>query len=207
MGDYVAPQFKLEAFHCPLCHVFAHQIWRQCYIANNVATSCYVAKCSHCKNHSFWVDQLRVFPPGSNAPQPNDDLPQDVVADYQEASMIAALSPRGAGALLRLAIQKLCKHLGQPGDNINDDIAALVKKGLSPTVQQALDSVRVIGNNCVHPGELDIRDNPETVQQLFRLVNFIAQTMITDPKEIQKIYDALPDSSRNAIDRRDQSAT
>ena len=39
-----------------------------------------------------------------------------------------------------------CGHLGESGKNINDDIAALVKKGLNLMIQQSLDVVRVIGN-------------------------------------------------------------
>ena len=63
-------------------------------------------------------------------------MPDDVRADYDEANSIANASPRGAAALLRLAIQKLCKHLGKPGKIINDDIAALVTDGLPPKVSR-----------------------------------------------------------------------
>lgn len=63
--------------------------------------------------------------------------------------------------------------------------------------------MRVIGNNCVHPGEIDMRDDAETVQKLFRLVNFIAEKMISDPKEIDEIYDTLPSTTRDAIAKRD----
>jgi hypothetical protein len=82
-------------------------------------------------------------------------------------------SPRSSAALLRLAIQKLCKHLGFPGDNINADIKAMVGQGLAVQVQRALDIVRVIGNEQVHPGVLDVRDDPEMATRLFELVNFI----------------------------------
>ena len=88
-----------------------------------------------------------------------------------ESRTILDLSPRGAAALLRLCIQKLCKQLGQPGKNINDDIAALVKAGLDPKIQKALDIVRVIGNECVHPGTMDLRDDREIAAKLFVLVN------------------------------------
>jgi hypothetical protein len=70
-----------------------------------------------------------------------------------------------------------------------------------------LDIVRVIGNESVHPGTIDLRDEPETAVQLAGLVNFIAEAMITQPKEIDKLYDSLPESKREAIDRRDGTAS
>src|SRR5690606_29908829 len=113
------------------------------------------------------------------------------------------LSPRGAAALLRLSIQKLCAYLGQPGHNINSDIKALVALGLPPKVQEALDTVRVIGNNAVHPGKIDLKDDIDIVNMLFKLVNFIAQKMITEPKEIDEIYSSLPAEKIDGIRQRD----
>jgi hypothetical protein len=118
--------------------------------------------------------------------------------------MIANLSPRGAAALLRLAIQKLCIYLGGAGSNINSDIAQLVSNGLPPKVQEALDSVRVIGNEAVHPGTLDLKDDRKTVGMLFRLINFIAIKMITEPREIAEIYGSLPPDKLKAIAKRDE---
>ncbi|OQW39268.1 MAG: hypothetical protein A4S12_02345 [Proteobacteria bacterium SG_bin5] len=123
--------------------------------------------------------------------------------DYEEAGTLLQLSPRGAAALLRLSIQKLCKELGEKGRNIDDDIAALVKKGLDPRVQQALDVVRVIGNNAVHPGQIDLRDDRATAEKLFGLVNLIAEIMISQPKHVADMYESLPQNARDAIKRRD----
>lgn len=120
-----------------------------------------------------------------------------------EAASILDASPRGAAALLRLCVQKLCKFLGEGGKNINADIAELVKKGLDPRVQKMLDSVRVIGNNAVHPGAIDWRDNREIAEKLFRLINMIADIMISQPKAIDEIYDGLGEKNREAIVQRD----
>lgn len=54
---------------------------------------------------------------------------------------------------------------------------------ISPALQQALDSVRVIGNEAVHPGTMDLRDDVFTVLSLFGLVNFIVQKAITDEEK------------------------
>ena len=136
-------------------------------------------------------------------PAPNPDLPDKVRADYEEAGRILTLSPRGAAALLRLAIQKLCAELGEKGKKIDEDVASLVKKGLSPLVQKALDSVRVIGNEAVHPGTLDLKDDVDTATRLFELVNIIAEQMISNPKHVEDLYAKLPEEKKKAIEKRD----
>jgi len=149
------------------------------------------------------VSQM-LWPVGvANAPLPHSDMPPDVALDYAEARSICALSPRGAAALLRLAIQKLCKHLGQRGENINTDIGTLVQEGLPVTIQRALDVVRVTGNNAVHPGELRLEDNPEIVAVLFGLVNLIVDNRIAEPRRIATLYEALPEGARRGIGERD----
>jgi hypothetical protein len=112
-------------------------------------------------------------------------------------------SPRGAAALLRVAIQKLCKELGETGENTNADIAALVRKGLDPRIQKALDVLRVVGNNSVHPGQIDMRDDRSTAEALFGLVNLIVEKMITEPKHVDELYQMLPEDARQQIERRD----
>ncbi|MBK0022070.1 DUF4145 domain-containing protein [Ochrobactrum sp. S46] len=148
-----------------------------------------------------------VFPVIGAAPQASADLPDVIRADYDEASAILDLSPRGSAALMRLCIQKLCKNLGKAGKNINEDIAALVKDGLDPRVQKALDAVRVIGNNAVHPGTMDMKDDRATAVSLFRLVNLIVEKTITEPKHVDEIYATLPAGARAAIEKRDKLKT
>jgi hypothetical protein len=154
------------------------------YNLNNVS----VSHCYNCEEVAIWIYEQLVWPRRGEAPLPNPDLPNDVRADYDEASTILDLSPRGAAALLRLTIQKLCVHLGEAGKNINDDIATLVKKGLDVRIQQALDVVRVIGNNAVHPGQIELRDDRATAEKLFALVNLIAERMISEPKHVEAMF-------------------
>ena len=137
-----------------------------------------------------------------------DDVNTSTFKDFNEARRVFSVSARSSAALLRLVVQKLCRHLGYPGRNINTDIGSMVADGkLSPLVQQALDSVRVIGNEAVHPGQIDFDDNPEVALQLFTLINFIVSKMITEPRQIQEIYNNLPSEVLQGIERRDESST
>jgi hypothetical protein len=79
-----------------------------------------------------------------------------------------------------------------------------VSEGLSPKIQQALDLLRVIGNHAVHPGEIDLDDNREVAERLFQILNFIAEEMITKPRELEDLYNStIPENTREHIRRRD----
>jgi Domain of unknown function (DUF4145) len=162
-----------------------------------------ISRCYNCNDISLWIYDRLVYPQRGEAPPANADLPPEISRDYAEASSILDLSPRGAAALIRLAIQKLCKSLGQPGENINADIKALVAAGLDTRVQKALDAVRVVGNHAVHPGQIDLRDDRAAAETLFRLLNLIAEKMISEPKHVDEVYAALPEDARKAIEKRD----
>lgn len=164
----------------------------------------HVSRCYNCKDIAVWIFDKLVYPKQGEAPSPNSDLPLDILRDYNEASVILDYSPRGAAALIRLAIQKLCKELGQSGKDINKDIGGLVQNGLDPRVQKALDAVRVIGNNAVHPGQIDLKDDKATAESLFRLLNLIADKMISEPKHVDEVYSTLPEGALKAIKERDK---
>ena len=165
-----------------------------------------VSECFNCEKLSVWIYDRLVHPRTGQAQPANPDLPDDIRRDYDEARSILDDSPRGAAALMRLAIQKLCKELGQAGENVNNDIRALVADGLDPQVQKALDAVRVIGNNAVHPGQIDLRDDRAVAETLFGLLNVIVEKTISGPKHIDEVYATLPEPDREAIAKRDGKA-
>jgi len=166
----------------------------------------HISKCFSCKETSVWLHKKLIFPESKVGVEPNIDLSDEIKEDINEARLILPHSSRGAAALLRLSIQKLCKSLGEKGKNIDDDIASLVKKGLDPLVQKSLDIVRVIGNEAVHPGELNIKDDPQTAYELLEIINSISDQMISNPKKINALYNRLPEGKRKGIENRDKNA-
>ncbi len=214
-GETIPPSFQGEAFHCIVCVVYVRHRWRNLDEAGSSTKSrVWVATCENCGMESYWLAHTHdlaksemMYPASTGgAPPPHVDLPEDLRADYLEAAAILSRSPRGAGALLRLTLQNLMPHLGETGDNINQDIASLVSKGLDPGVQQAFDALRVIGNNAVHPLELNLRDDVGTVGALFGLINFIVEQRISHPKKLDALYAGLPETARAAIAKRDSGA-
>lgn len=197
---YVAPEYKKSAFNCPFCNAYANFEWEL------ISDYIQMAPCTHCNEEVISYDEKIVFPKVNLAEMPNDDLTEDIKKDYIEAMNVVNDSPRSACALLRLAIEKICKQLGENGKSINDDIGNLVKKGLPLQIQQSLDIVRVVGNKAVHPGEMNIDDTPKIALAMFKLVNFIADKMITEPKELDNLYSGLPEKDLDRISKRDSKS-
>ena len=174
--------------------------------ANYTVNNLFLSRCYACNRIGVWVHDTLVFPSEKQGPMPNQDLPADVIQDFEEARSILSLSPKGAAAILRLCLQKICTFLGEDSKNLDGAIASLVTKGLNPLIQKSLDIVRVIGNEAVHPREINLNDDRETANQLFELVNSIADQMITHPKNVDQLYSKLPEGKRKAIEERNRKA-
>lgn len=197
--QHVAPEMRSASFHCMFCGVLSQQLWTNLVRGKGHGQSGYAqCTCRNCMKVSTWnsSEARCVDPVIGGGPRPHVEMPEDVKADYEEARRIIGQSPRGACALLRLGVQKLCVDLGEPGENINNDIASLVRKGLPQEVQEAMDSLRVIGNNAVHPGAMDLTDDTETASALFSLLNFVVDEMIAQPKRRRSIFAKLPAKAR-----------
>lgn len=205
----------------PTCRAYARHLWGHAISLNTFNGSggvssrqssqddrVVMARCTACDRESIFVNGKLIFPQQSAAPVPSSDLPQELQKDFEEARQILPLSSRGSAALLRLIVQKLLPHLGATKSEINAGIAELVANGtISIHLQRALDSVRVIGNEAVHPGTIDLRDDETTALALFGLVNFIVQKAITEPKEVERIYNSLPAAKLAGISQRDAIST
>jgi hypothetical protein len=177
----------------------------------NFATLYWHCKCDHCGKNSVWMRNARneeqgelIYPYLLSVPYGHEAMPQECLADYDEAREICERSPRGAAALLRLCLQKLLVHLGGAGDNIDADIKKLVAGGLDSHVQQALDVIRVTGNNAVHPLEMNLEDDQDSVLVLFEMINFIVEERISRPLKTQSRFANLPEKARLAIEKRDK---
>ena len=205
MSKYYPPEDQAKQFHCIHCGVFAKQRWGTLYFGYNNAGKSPItySHCEHCSGLTYWHESKMIIPADAPVPPPHPDMPASVIEDYQEARSIFSRSPRASVALLRLAIQKLMPDLGEKGENINADIKALVAKGLPVQVQQAFDFCRVVGNNAVHPGEINLNDTPEMGQHLFSMINFIVEDRITRPKQIAELYAKLPEPAKAAVEKRD----
>ena len=223
--NYQPPEFEKKAFHCPHCGALAEQQWtgvssdetitiwhpihvlepamREYSYALSRKHSAHFAKCCSCDAESFWLDGEMLFPDFSGYPPPNDDMPDNVKGIYREAAAIANKSPRAAAALLRLALQKLCKELECPSDKLYGQISHLLEnQEVPPIVVDAMEAIRLVGNDAVHPETvgIDVDKNPDAVSSLFEFVNFIVGEMISSPKRtrerIDKILPKYPDSKK-----------
>lgn len=224
MNTYTAPALNTDAFTCPHRNAFAHMNFSTLIDGNRYTGRKYfddalISVCVRCKQIAMWsitnsrTDQegniyyqgSMVYPFAIRAPQPSDDMPDEIKKDYLEAASIYQKSPRGAVALLRLGLQKLCMHLGGEGKNINADLAKLAEDELvSKKLIRSADIIRIVGNNAVHPGTISDDDFDDVSFKLFALINMIVQQGITEPKEVDNMFGSLPEGPRQAAENRDK---
>ena len=201
------PEFKKDGFICPKCHKQAHQHWQALTtpMEGYTVTNAGISQCNRCRDVALWFNKKLVYPTESTAPSVNVDCPKEIKPFYEQARNVLQLSPIASCALLRLVIEKIIDSIVEGNDSLNAKIGKLVGKGLDERIQQALDSVRVIGDNAVHPLYMDLKDDEPTARKLFDLVNIIVSSTISTDKKIKDVFSGLPDPAKKQITERDKS--
>lgn len=203
---------------CPHCHaktgwsITELQTFLNCTRPFPISIQCQV-----CKNYFYDICSLnnenrydvkyelrRIWPIAtpSSIPAPNPDMPEECKAIYNEAAQVSIFSPRSAAALLRLCLQNLLQIANVPGDNINDQIRHLVRTRLSSKDVRCMDICRIIGNEGVHPGEINFEENPAIIPPLFLLINLATSRLFTDERIEDELYKLLPTEKRKGVEER-----
>lgn len=205
MSGHKPPEHREDAFSCPFCGTFAHQNWTRPSRGRGIISGYDSSKCQKCNSVALWVEGKLVYPSESPAPRPAPDMPEEIEQVYQEARDVVSDSPRAAGALLRLAVEMLLEEVGAEGDGPYNMIGDLVDKGrIDPKIQKAYDSLRVYGNESVHPGTIDLSEDQESALQLFRLMNYIVHRTITEEEFVEAFYDEnVPENKKDGVEQRD----
>lgn len=192
---------------------------------HNVQTRVYQAQCASCEKENIWYNKrevsgflalnsiprptndselLRLFPiqeiSNQDIPECLSDIPEDIKTLYKEAALIFELSPRSAAALIRLALEKLCGHLGVQKKTIKESIEELAKQQIIPIrVAQAADNIRLIGNANVHAGIICDEILEDINPAIFAYINLIVDYAITKPKKIEEINSLFPEQKRASL--------
>jgi hypothetical protein len=94
-----------------------------------------------------------VRPRVANRPAPPKEVPDEFAADYREASLVFADSPKSSAALSRRCLQHILRETVKvkPG-NLADEIQSVIdSKSLPSHLVESLDAIRNIGNFAAHP--------------------------------------------------------
>ena len=111
-------------------------------------------QCSYCKRFVVWVE-FKGFsglakPRSSARPPLHHSVQPELAADYAEAALVLAMSPKASAALSRRCLQTLLRLQGHTQRNLDEQIKAAYATFPSYT-QTLIDAIRKIGNLSAHP--------------------------------------------------------
>ncbi|MGU9962796.1 MAG: DUF4145 domain-containing protein [Candidatus Halichondribacter symbioticus] len=212
--EYTNPSHHSAKFTCPHCNLYAQQSWRRLkeytVKVDGSITHTYIetSACLNCKKDLIWLDEEIIYPFKSLAPKADANMPPDVKELYDEAGVVGFHSQRAAAALLRVALERLTVHLGEPTGKLNTRIGNLAKrKHLDERAIKGFDIVRVITNESgAHDGLIDLTglDGANVIKKLFFLINYIIEKTLTETKKVDQMFGDLPEDKREGIKNRDK---
>ncbi|WP_347320847.1 DUF4145 domain-containing protein [Rossellomorea sp. RS05] len=209
-----------ERFVCPQCGTGTSHSWYfvgagsgEMYmsytahhnIIKNIDEEDYaLSVCHYCDDFCLWKEGELVYPVTNlQITEPNEDLPEDIKEIYNEARNIFQFSSRSSAALLRLALESILNQQGYNSGRLVDKIDSLVdSEGTSEELVMAAEIIRLYGNSSAHVGFIDLNEDKEAAEELFMVLNLIAEHQYTKPKRLQALIDKLPAEKRENIEKK-----
>jgi hypothetical protein len=209
-----------ERFVCPECRTATRHNWY------NISTDDYelgfqymvgsqllkdieekdraISICTFCESCCYWIGGNLIYPHNNFLiPDPNEDLPDNIKGIYMEARSIFQYSSRSSAALIRLALESLLTGLGYNQNRLVDKINALVEaEGTTDELVMAAEIIRHYGNSSAHAGFIDLNEEKESAEQLFMVLNLIAEHLYTRPKRLNSLIERLPKGKREEIEKK-----
>lgn len=220
MSNYIEPDYNKDFFCCPYCNVNSSITKYDLITDNNgffqnnasfPSNSYYLSVCNTCEKELLWIRNIDddsysiIYPNISISIMPNEDLPPNVIELFNEAKDVLNASPRSSCVLLRIALEKYLYSLGYEG-SLNKMIHEIIDSGdIPPKIAMSLDIIRLVGNDNAHSiREINNSDTKEMAIKLFKLINLVAQYLVTDVKEVKKTFNNMPENKKSSIKDRDK---
>lgn len=95
---------------------------------------------------------MMVYPKATARPLP-PEVPDPYAADFREAALVLADSPKASAAISRRLLQHIIREqAGIRGRDLNDEIDRLLdSKQLPSHLAESVDAIRNVGNFAAHP--------------------------------------------------------
>ena len=98
------------------------------------------------------VKTFMIFPKGPGRPPAPSEVPAGIAADFNEACLVFADSPKASAALSRRCLEQLLHERNvSTKDNLSEAIDDALATHLPAHIKENLDAVRNVGNFAAHP--------------------------------------------------------
>ena len=202
---------------CPHCLMYFHEEWNSWNLGANAdgqwsVTSMYCPACRKLVVRlecalAFTVNRFIVYPKASGRSPVSNDVPREFIADYEEAALILADSPKASAALSRRCLQHILRDkAGVREKTLYADIQKVIDSNALPLyLSEPLDMLRKIGNVAAHAtqnantGEI-VPVDPNEAAWCLDVIDLLFDFYFVGPANAERLQQAFQEKLRGTDD-------
>lgn len=198
--EYIAPKLKEERFTCPKCQIPTYHTWYEHLAGHGIKGNSNaiwdlsehsLCTCRNCTQLLFWYKEEIYLPSLLEHPIPDKALSKEATDLFQEARNTYRTSAGASAALGRLALQHLLRDLGEPGENLHEEVKRLIARGVPKDVERILEAIGIQGEKSLHPGMIHLNEKKEHVPALLEVINIIADVLMQNTRKADDLLKKL----------------